>query len=67
MREIYKSLEVGLSLDTAPPLSNNWRIPIIWLYIALNRIPNIDCYWVGALPKVQCSGNLKQLCQHFAL
>ena len=24
---------------------------IIWLYIALNRTPNIDCYWVGAVPK----------------
>ena len=26
---------------------------IIWLYIALNRTPNIDCYWVGAVPKVK--------------
>ena len=30
-----------------PPLSNSWIIIIIWLYIALNRTPNIDCYWVG--------------------
>ena len=27
-----------------PPLSNSWIIFILWLYIALNRIPNIDCY-----------------------
>ena len=32
------------------PLSNSWIISIIWLYIALNRTPNIDCYWVGAVP-----------------
>ena len=35
-----------------PPLSNGWIIIVIWLYIALNRTPNIDCYWVGAVPKV---------------
>ena len=35
-----------------PPLSNSWIITIIWLYIALTRTPNIDCYWVGAVPKV---------------
>ena len=35
-----------------PPLSNSWMIFIVWLYIALNRTPNIDCYWVGAVPKV---------------
>ena len=29
------------------PLSNSWIILIIWLYIALNRTPNIDCYWGG--------------------
>ena len=38
-------------LGTASP-SNSWIIIIIWLYIALNRNPNIDCYWVGAVPKV---------------
>ena len=27
-----------------------WIISIIWLYKALNRTPNIDCYWVGAVP-----------------
>ena len=25
-------------------LSNSWIIIILWLYIALNRTPNIDCY-----------------------
>ena len=35
-----------------PPLSNSWIIIIIWLYIALNRTPNIDCYCVGAVPKI---------------
>ena len=25
---------------------------MIWVYIALNRTPNIDCYWVGAVPNV---------------
>ena len=25
---------------------------MIWLYTALNRAPKIDCYWVGAVPKV---------------
>ena len=25
---------------------------IIWLYIALNRTPNIDCYWVRAVPNL---------------
>ena len=34
------------------PLSNSWIISIIWLYIALNRTPTVDCYWVGAVPKV---------------
>ena len=29
------------------PLSNSGIIIIIWLYIALNRTPNTDCYWVG--------------------
>ena len=27
-----------------PALSNSWITIIIWLYIALNRTPNIDCY-----------------------
>ena len=29
-----------------PPLSNSWIITVLWLYIALNRTPNIDCYCV---------------------
>ena len=33
------------------PLSNSWIIIIMWLYIALNRTPNIDCYW-GAVPNL---------------
>ena len=37
-------------LGTAP-LSNSWIINIVRLYIALNGTPNIDCYWVGAVPK----------------
>ena len=41
--------EVMNQLGTAP-LSNSWIINIIWLYIALNRTPSIDCYWVGAVP-----------------
>ena len=36
-----------------PPLTNSWIIIMISLYIALNRTPNIDCYWVGAVPKVR--------------
>ena len=32
-----------ITLGTAP-LSDSWIIIIIWLYIALNRSPNIDCY-----------------------
>ena len=27
-----------------PPFSNSWIIIIVWLYIALNRTLNIDCY-----------------------
>ena len=36
-----------------PALSNSYIVIIImWLYIALNRTPKIDCDWVGAVPKV---------------
>ena len=31
-----------------PPLDKHFNMVI---YIALNRTPNIDCYWVGAVPK----------------
>ena len=42
-----------LDLDwVLPSLSNSWIINIIWLYIPLNRTPNIDCYWVGAVPNL---------------
>ena len=30
-----------------PSLTNSWIIDTIWFYIALNRTPNLDCYWVG--------------------
>ena len=34
-----------------PPLSNSWILVIIWLYLALNRTRNIDCYsGGGAVP-----------------
>ena len=42
---------LGFRLDTAPP-TNSWILIIIGLYIALNRTPNINCYWGGAVPKV---------------
>ena len=42
-----------ISAWVLPPLSNSWLLIIVWLYIALNRTPNIDCYWVGAVPKSQ--------------
>ena len=45
-------ISLGFRLGTAPPLSNSWIMNIIWLYIALNRTPNIGCSWVGAVPKV---------------
>ena len=35
-----------------PPLSDSWMMNIVWLDIAVNRTPNIDCYWVGAVPKL---------------
>ena len=27
-----------------PPFSNSWIMILIWLYIALYRTPNVDCY-----------------------
>ena len=35
-----------------PPLSNTWIIVIIWLYIALNRTPHIDCPGRGGVPNL---------------
>ena len=49
------ALKLGLG-SVRPPLSNSWIVTLIWLYIALNRTPNIDCDWVGAVPKVQGLG-----------
>ena len=50
-----KALTSGRSgascIGYCPPLSNSWMIIITWLYIAFNRTPNTDCYWVGAVPK----------------
>ena len=37
---------VGFRLGTTP-LTNSWRMIIIWLDFALKRTPNIDCYWRG--------------------
>ena len=34
------------------PLSNSWITILLWLYTALSRTPNIDCYWVGAVPNI---------------
>ena len=36
---------------------------ILWVYIALDRTPNIDCYWGGAVPKVnpRCSTSIPSL------
>ena len=53
---MFASLVWGLG-SVLPPFSNSWIIIIIWLYIAPHRNPNIDCYWVGALPKVQGLGS----------
>ena len=48
-----KSLAQCLQFGYCPPPSNSWTINISWLYIALNRTPNTDCYWVGAVPNIQ--------------
>ena len=40
---------VEFKLGTAPP-QYNWIIILIWLYMALNRTPDIGCYW-GQHPK----------------
>ena len=38
--------------------SNSWIRIIIWLYIALNRTPNKNCYWGGSTQTILKS-NLK--------
>ena len=46
---------VTFMLGTAPPRSS-WIMIILWVYIALNRTPNIDCYWGGGtVPKLYVS------------
>ena len=42
----------NMQVGYCPPLSNSWIIVIIWLYIALNRTPNMDCYWEGSTQHV---------------
>ena len=44
-----------------PPLSNNGITTIILLYIALNRTPDIDCYWEGAVPNFYYSMSLRTM------
>ena len=43
---------MGIISWVLPPLSNSWIIFIISFYIAFNRTLSIDCYWVGAVPKL---------------
>ena len=61
----YGLLQAGLSISCSwsigwvlPPRSNSWIINVIWLYIALNRTPTIDCYWGGS---TQSRGGLDDL------
>ena len=51
LERIVRGRVIGSKLGTAP-LSNSWMIIVIWLYIALNRTPNIDCYWMGGSTQV---------------
>ena len=55
MRVILDNLFWGIYW-VLPRLSNSWIINRIWLYIALNGTPSIDCYWMGAVPKVSIDG-----------
>ena len=43
---------IAYLLGPFPLLSNSWIIGVIWLYVALHSTPNIDCYWVGAVPNI---------------
>ena len=52
MERKLESIIMGYMGWVLPPLSNSWIIDIVWLYIALNRTPNMDCYWVGAVPNI---------------
>ena len=44
-----------------PPLSNSWIMNIIWLYIALNRTPSIDCYWGGSTQMIEKISDLRAI------
>ena len=35
---------LNIILWILPPLSNRWILLLKWLYIAINRTPNINCY-----------------------
>ena len=52
---VLKSLDsvegLRFKVGYCPPQQQLDKEFIIGLYIALNRTPNIDCYWVGAVPK----------------
>ena len=41
------NLQLNPKAWVLPPLSNSWIRLTIWLYIALNKTPNMDCYWGG--------------------
>ena len=41
-----------LDLGYCPPLSNSRIIIVIWIYVALHRTPNVDCYRVVAVPNL---------------
>ena len=51
-KSVILGLRVGFRLWILPPLSNSWVIIKIWIYTALNRTTNIDCYCVGAVPNL---------------
>ena len=55
-RHLCKSHGLKIKDWVLPPLSNSWIIRIVWLYIALNKTPHINCYWVGAVPKLRVWG-----------
>ena len=47
-----QDLGIEENLGYSPPSVTVGLILIVVLYIARNRTPNLDCYWVGAVPKV---------------
>ena len=53
IREILTADHMGFHVSLGwilPPLSNSWIRITIRLYVALTRT-NLDCYWLGAVPK----------------